>query len=60
MVVVGSENTKIEQKGYFGEGDKQSECGIVSNVVGGKQRDLAVMSEDLRNPVVHVGEKSRE
>jgi len=55
-----TKNTKIEQKGYFSESDKQSECGIVSNIVGGKQRDLAVMSEDLRNPVVHVGEKSRE
>ena len=60
MVVVDNENMKIEQKGFFGKGNKLSGCETVWNDVGGNQTGLSLMNEDLRNREEHVGEEQKK
>ena len=59
-VAVDNENAKIEKKGYPGESEREPGHEIVWNDVGGNQKGLALMNEDLRNHEEHVGKEREE
>jgi len=59
-VAVDNENAKIKKKGYPGESKRKPGHKIVWNDVGGNQKGLALMNEDLRNREEHVGKEREE